>query len=57
MKLFKIAKNQTVDVRLKQRFVITFLVAENCKSCEIYRRMCDIYGETCFSKNKYLQKS
>ena len=36
----------------KQRSVIKFLVAEKCKPCEIYRRMCDAYGEACFSHKK-----
>ena len=31
------------------RSVIKFLVGEKCKSCEIYRRMYDVYRETCFS--------
>ena len=35
---------------LKQRSVIKFMVAEKCKPCEIYRRMCDEYGEACFSQ-------
>ena len=26
------------------------LVAEKCKPCEIYSRMCDVYGEACLSK-------
>ena len=29
---------------------IKFLEAEKFKPYEIYRRMCDIYGEECFSK-------
>ena len=29
--------------------VMKFLVAEKCKPCEIYRRMCDVYDEACFS--------
>ena len=38
-------------LRLGQRSVIKFLVAEKSKPCEIYRRMCDVYGEACFSQN------
>ena len=33
-----------------------FLVAERCKSCEIYSGMYNIYGEACFSQ-KCLQKA
>ena len=36
--------------RLEQRSVIKFLVADKCKPCEIYRRMCDVYWEACFSQ-------
>ena len=57
LRLFKIAAaNQTECSRLEQRSVIKFVVAEKCKPCEMYRRMCDIYGETClcfWSKNIY----
>ena len=31
--------------KLEQRSVIKFIVAEKCKPCEIYRRMCVIYME------------
>ena len=34
--------------KLEQRFVINFLLAENCKPCGIYRRMFD----PCFIKKK-----
>ena len=34
--------------------VIKFLIAEKCKLCEVYRSMCDIYGEACFSQKKKL---
>ena len=37
---------------LKQRFIIKPLITEKCKLCEIYRRMCNIYGESCFSIKK-----
>ena len=40
--------NQTKCFRLKQRSVIKFLVAEKCKPCEVYRIVCDVYGEVCF---------
>ena len=32
--------------RLEQRSLIKFVEAEKCKSCEIYKRMYDMYGET-----------
>ena len=39
--------------RLEQRTVIIFLVAEMCKAYEIYRRMCDVYEEVCFSPKTF----
>ena len=44
---------QTECSRLEQRSVIIFLVSEKCKPREIYRRMCDVYGEAYFSQ-KYV---
>ena len=35
---------------LEQRSVIKLLMVEKCKPCEIYRRMCDAFGEICFSQ-------
>ena len=35
--------------RLEQRSVIKLLLAEECKQCEINRRMCHVYGKSCFS--------
>ena len=35
---------------LKQTSVIKLLVAEKCKQCEIYTKMCVVYGEACFSR-------
>ena len=35
---------------LEQRSVIKFLMAERCKVCEIYRRMCDVNWGACFSQ-------
>ena len=43
--------NQTDCSKLEERSVITFLVAEKCKPCEIYRRISDVYGEACFNQN------
>ena len=42
--------------RLEKKSVIKFLVAENCKLCEIYRRMCDAYREACFSQKKFMNR-
>ena len=40
--------------RIEQRSVIKFLVAEQCKPSEIFRKMSDVYEEACFSqKNVY----
>ena len=39
-----------------QRSVIKILVAEKSKLCEIYRRMCDVSREACFSKKKKRKK-
>ena len=47
LRLFKMAANHCC--RLEQRSVIKFLVTEKCKQCEIYKRMCDVYGKACFS--------
>ena len=41
----KMAENQTESFRLEQRSVIRFLMAEKYKPCEIYRKMCNMYGE------------
>ena len=48
LRLFKIAANQIECSRFKQQSVIKSLVVENCKSCEIYRRMSVVYGEANF---------
>ena len=37
--------------RLEQRSILEILVTEKCKPSEIYRRMCDVYREVCFSSN------
>ena len=44
--------NQTESSRLEQRSVIIFLVAEKCKLCDTYRRMCDVHREVYFSLKK-----
>ena len=42
--------NQTENFSLEQRSVIKCFVVEKCKQCEIYRTVCDVYGEACFSQ-------
>ena len=42
-------ENQPECSKLEQRLVIKVLLAEKCKPYEIYRRMCDVYKEDCFS--------
>ena len=44
-RLFRMAANQTECFKLEQRSVIKSLVAEKCKPCEIYRRICNVYRE------------
>ena len=36
--------------RIEQRSVIKFLVAEQCKPSDIFRRMSDMYEEACCSQ-------
>ena len=50
------AANQSDCSSLEQRSVTKFLVAEKCKPYKIYRRMCDVYEEVCFSKKKKKKK-
>ena len=50
--LFKNDDNSE-SLRLEQRFVIKFLMAEKDKPCEIYKRMCDVNGEACFNKKMF----
>ena len=40
---------------LEQKSVIKYFI-EKCKPCEIYRKMDDVYKETCFSQKKNLYK-
>ena len=49
------AANQAKYAKLEQKSVIKSLVAKKCKPCEIYRRIWDMCGETCFSKKECLQ--
>ena len=39
--------------RIKQRSVIEFLVAEQCKLIEIFRKTSAVYEEECFSKTNF----
>ena len=48
--LLRIVANQTECSRLEQRSVIKFLLAEKCKPCEIYTRMCIVYREAWLSQ-------
>ena len=50
------AINQTDCSRLEKRSFIKFLVAEKCKTCEMYRRMYDVIEtRVSFEKNNALQ--
>ena len=42
-------------LQIEQRSFIKYLLAEKCKRCEIYQRMCEGYREACFSQKKTLQ--
>ena len=53
LKLFKIVANQRERSRYEQRSVIKFLLAEKGKPCEIYRKMCYVYEEVCFSQKMF----
>ena len=48
LRLFNMAESQTEGSWLELRTVVKITVAENCKPCEIYRRMCNVLGEACF---------
>ena len=59
-KFISVTKNNHFDViqnavksdwcKLEQRSLVKFVPAENWKTCEIYRRMCDIWGEERLTK-------
>ena len=55
--LFKMVKNHTEFSKFEKSFVLKSLVAEKCQSFDLYRRICDVYGEVCFNKEKCLQIS
>ena len=45
--------NKTEFFSHEKRSVSKIIVAEKCKLCKIYRRMCNFYGEACTSKMNY----
>ena len=51
-RLLIVTKN-TLWFRLEQRSLIRSLVADVCKTYEIFRRICDVFGEANF-RQKYL---
>ena len=51
LRLFKMVVSQSAP-RLEQRSVIKLLVAEKCKSWDIYRRIPDVYRKACSGKKK-----
>ena len=53
LRLFKIVINQIECSRLEQRSVIKFFLTKKCKLCVIYRKMCDVYREACFSQKMF----
>ena len=55
LRLFKMATNQCSKLDQKSCLFV-FFMAEKCKPYEIYKRMCDVYREACFSKKKNVQK-
>ena len=56
LRLFKMVAKQTEYSRLEQMSVIKFFVAKKWKPYKIYKRMCDVYEEACFSKKKKKKK-
>ena len=51
--LFKMTANQIKCSKIEQKSVIEYLTVEKYKSCEVYRRICDVYGETYFSQKSF----
>ena len=49
---FEAIKNGTKSecFKLEQESVIIFFITEKYKPCENFKRMCDVYGESCFCK-------
>ena len=56
LRLFKMATNKNEYSRLEQRSVIKFLMADKCKPCEIYWRICNVYEEACFNKKIFINR-
>ena len=52
LRLFKMSVKPLDCSSLNKLSFIIFLVAEKCKQREIWRKMCDVYAETCFRKKK-----
>ena len=50
---FKMVTNQTESSGLEQKSVIKFLEDDKCKPCEIYRRICNVFREACFSQRMF----
>ena len=44
---------QTECSRHEQRSVIELLQTDMCKPCKIFRRMCDMFREACFSPKMF----
>ena len=51
--IFANGLNMGLPLQIEQRSVIKYLLAEKYKPCEIYRRMCDVYGEASFSQRNF----
>ena len=47
------AENQIECSMFEQMSVVKCLVTKKCKPWEIYRGMCDVYGEARFSQKKF----
>ena len=56
LRLFKMAADQVECFRLKQRSVIKFLLVEKSKPYEIYRKICDVHREECFSQKMFANR-
>ena len=46
-------ENQTKCSKLEQKSIIKLLMAEKSKPCEIYKRICGVYGEACFNQKMF----
>ena len=53
LRQFKMVAYKTMCTRLEQRSVINLLLAEKCKTCEIYWRICNVYREESFSQKMF----